>query len=73
VGTVSSSVLDVNPDVEEGARLRHWYDQGGGATAAVTTLSGGGGGGMRGDRHVSIAQMKEGEPHWLPRHLSRPH
>ena len=60
IGTVASSNVDVNPDVEEGARLRHWYDEGGGATAEVRAFSGGGGGGGRGgDRCVTIAQLKE--------------
>jgi hypothetical protein len=39
IGTVSSSNVDVNPDIEEGARLRHWYDEGGGATVGAAQLS----------------------------------
>ena len=60
IGTVGSSHLDINPDVSEGAALRHWYDEGGGATAEVRAFSGvGGGGGGGRDRCVTIAQLKE--------------
>ena len=60
IGTINSSRVDINPDVDEAARLRHWYDTGG-ATAEVKAFSGAGasGGGGRGDRCVTIAQLKE--------------
>ena len=60
IGTVGSTNIDVNPDLTEAAKLRHWYDAEGGATATVTTFGGGGGGGGgKGDRCVSIAQLKD--------------
>jgi replication factor A1 len=60
IGTVSSTNIDVNPDLTEAAKLRHWYDAEGGATATVATLGGGGGGGGgKGDRCVTLAQLKD--------------
>ena len=61
IGTVGSSHIDIEPDLVEGAQLRHWYDEGGGATADVKSFSGvgGGGGGGRGDRFVTLAHLKD--------------
>ena len=60
IGTVGSSHIDIEPDLVEGAQLRHWYDEGGGSTAEVKAFSGvGGGGGASRDRFVTVAHLKD--------------
>jgi replication factor A1 len=69
LGTVSSSALDLNPDIAQAAALRGWYDNGGCAQPLQQLSSGGysaGAGGARQDRVVNFAQIKEETAAGLP-------
>lgn len=56
LSTVSSTQVEINPDVPEAGRLRTWYD-GGGSNDAARSLGTGGGGGAT--RYVSVRQINE--------------
>ena len=59
MGTVSSTMVEINPDSSEATRMRVWFDQGG-ADKTFNSLSGSGGGGGKGSGELlSFSTVKE--------------
>lgn len=61
IGTVGSTLIEINPDRSEATHMRAWFDQGG-AEREFTSLSGvggGEGGGRGGGDAISLAKVKE--------------
>lgn len=55
LSTVSSTMIEINPDVQEAGRLRTWYDSGGANDVARSLGTGGGGS----SRYVTVKQINE--------------
>ena len=58
LGTVGSTLVEINPDCNEAAAMRAWFDNGG-STAEVTSLSGQGASGGRSSNELSMAKILE--------------